>query len=209
MNEELKRALEISIEQLAEKIRRIGFKCLRCGDCCRGPDAEVLVFPSEIRRILDYTGRSWFEVVEPPQTGVWDAAGNFHTFGWILRHSDDGCMCYDESSKSCMIYPVRPDICRTYPFYLDGERLCLSECRGLGHYIDENDALRLAQDLKNRLISEVLEGINMRASFSGFSAVDKRCIGICIVHDGDGAHEIPCDSNGNLKRSGSEQSESR
>lgn len=190
---DLERASGISVEALAARIKAIGFRCQRCGDCCSGPDAEVLVFPSEVRRIVSHTKQPWLEVVEPPATGVWDREGNFHTLEWMLRRRGNGCAYYDAASGSCRIYPARPDICRTYPFYLDGDELRVSECRGLGMEMDDNEALQIAQELKRRLISEILEEREARLRFSGFAAADRpeRPTGVCIVHDGEGAHRVP------------------
>lgn len=183
----------IPVEALARRIKAIGFRCQRCGECCSGPDAEVLVFPSEVRRIVSHTGQSWLEVVEPPETGVWDAEGNFHTLEWMLRRHGNGCAYYDAASGSCRIYPARPDICRTYPFYLDGDELRVSECRGLGMEMDDDEALRIAQELKRRLVSEMMEERMAGSRFSGFVAAGRpeRPTGVCIVHDGEGAHRLP------------------
>lgn len=190
---DLERAERISLEELAERIKTIGFRCQRCGDCCTGPDAEVLLFPSEVRRIIAHTDQPWLEVVEPPETGVWDSDGNFHTLEWMLRRSGNRCAYYDAASGSCRIYPARPDICRTYPFYLDGDELRVSECRGLGVEMDDDEALRIAQELKRRLISEIMEERGVRSRFSGFAAAGRpeRPTGVCIVHDGEGAHRVP------------------
>lgn len=190
---DLEIAGRISVEALAERIKAVGFRCQRCGDCCRGPDAEVLLFPSEVRRIISHTDQPWLEVVEPPKAGVWDAEGNFHTLEWMLRRSENGCAYYDAASGSCSIYLARPDICRTYPFYLDGDELCVSECRGLGMEMDDEEALHIAQELKRRLISEIREEREARSRFSGFAAADRpeSPTGVCIVHDGEGAHRVP------------------
>lgn len=193
---DLERASRISVEALAERIKAIGFRCQRCGDCCSGPDAEVLVFPSEVRRIIAHTKQPWLDVVEPPKTGVWDMEGNFHTLEWMLRRSGNRCAYYDDASGSCRIYHARPDICRTYPFYLDGDELRVSECRGLGVEIGDGEALRIAQELKRRLLSELREEMEVRSRFSGFELSERPegPRGVCIVHDGEGAHCVPLGS---------------
>ena len=126
---DLTKAKDLSQSNLAAEIRKMGFSCLACGECCRGEDNSVLVFPREIRRIQEATGLSWQEAAEPPEEGEWDTEGHFHTLEWRLAKVGEACRFYQEGR--CTIYSVRPMLCRTYPFYLDDCALRCSECRGL------------------------------------------------------------------------------
>jgi len=120
---ELRRSLEaakkLSTKELAAQIEKIGFQCQECKECCRGIDNSVIVFPFEIRRILEATGQKWLEAVEPPQEGEWDSKGCFHTLEWRLKKKEGSCQfCRDDG---CGIYQARPLLCSTYPFIWIGE----------------------------------------------------------------------------------------
>jgi len=187
----LEAARDLSTERIAAEIREVGFRCLECGECCHGEDNSVTVFPSEIRRIVCKTGKSWLEVVEPPSLGQWDSKGNFHTLEWRLRKEGPGCCYY--SDCRCSIYPDRPLLCRTYPFYLEDGDLHVSECRGLGGAIEHRAALRLASIIKTRYLTEIEESIELVGRYRDFERGRPSSEGVCIVHDSEGEHPIGWD----------------
>jgi len=69
LEDELERARELAVEELADAIETIGFECTRCGACCKGHEPETAadasadaaerephtatVFPDEVRRLRD------------------------------------------------------------------------------------------------------------------------------------------------------------
>ena len=186
---QLERAESLSSETIAREIVRIGFRCERCGDCCRGEENSVALFPFEIRAIVDEAGgEGWLEAVEPPLDGEWDSEGNFHTLEWRLRKEGRDCKYF--SKEGCRIYEARPLICRTYPFYLDEGRLRWSECRGLGGEIGFEEAQKLAELLKRRQIVEIREAIELIGKYEDFERGEPSPYGKCIVHDSEGEHEI-------------------
>jgi Fe-S-cluster containining protein len=77
------------------------------------------------------------------------------------RDEDGACRFHD--GEGCSVYEARPWICRTYPFMLDGDRLVVSECPGLGRPISGDDARALAADLLARLAAEEDEARRVRA----------------------------------------------
>lgn len=85
MKEAFSEAKKLSPTNLAARIRENGFHCQKCGECCRGEDNSVVVFPREIRSILRRTGLQWQEVSGPPEEGEWDTDGCFHTLEWRLK----------------------------------------------------------------------------------------------------------------------------
>ncbi len=194
--QELENAKKISVKDLASQIRKIGFQCIRCGDCCTGEDNSVIVFPSEIRLISRSTGESWFEIVEPPKLGEWDLAGNFHTLEWRLKKRHLSCKYY--TLRGCMIYEERPLLCKTYPFFLTLAKglLCFSECNGFGKEIRNEESEELADILVERLIEEIKESIALIEKFDGFERGIPSKEGLCIVHDSEGEHR----SNWDLHR---------
>ncbi len=144
----LEMVLSLSADALSIQILDIGFKCLGCGECCSGEDNSVVVFPVEVRNIQAATGLEWLEVVRPPNAGEWDKDGGFHTLEWRLKKEGVSCRFYEDGR--CGIYPSRPGLCSTYPFYLDEGVLQYSLCRGIGGCIDQAEAKELAERVIRR-----------------------------------------------------------
>jgi len=169
---------EPSIEILAADIRKIGFSCLRCGDCCReGPDDSGLVFAShdEVEALVAFGAGAWDEVAEPYPDFTQCGNGSVVTFGWCLRHREGRCRFL--SNGRCAAYPARPWICRTYPFALVDGDLVISDCPGLGGSISEAEALALAMDLLERARFEREEGERVRRIFPTIRIPEgKRCV---------------------------------
>ena len=184
LKKELAKALQIDEKKLAGKIREIGFECKKCARCCRAEygDNTVVVFPSEIRDICDKTGLARDDFVIPAPSQDIDPQGNIHTFEWVLKENGD---CIFLRNGLCEIYECRPHICRTYPFYLlDGE-LEVSECSGAGRNITDDNSLKLAALLKERLVTEIRESIALIKRFNGFIPGGS---GSVCVHDSEGEH---------------------
>ena len=138
--------------ELADKIKNTGFSCTMCGQCCKRAFENsnlVMVSAPEIRRIMKITGFSWEDIAEPYPDILKTPDGARFTFAWSIRRKDDRCIFLDSDSR-CMIYSVRPLICRTYPFMLDDEELMTFECPGLGSFISDYDALAIAGELLER-----------------------------------------------------------
>ena len=187
LREDLRKAKAQSRADLAAEIRDMGFSCQGCGECGRGEDNSGLVFPFERRRIQENAGLSWAEVAEPPEEGEWDIEGYFHTLEWRLAKVGEACRFYQ--GGVCAIYPVRPMLCRSYPFYLDRGKLMASECRGLGGEIEAGEAERLAEQLIARQVIEIEEAIALLERYRDFPRGPPGERGI-IVHDSEGEHRI-------------------
>jgi Fe-S-cluster containining protein len=189
LRRKLEEARRISEEELAARIKEIGFACVRCGECCTGDDNSVVVYPFEIRRIMAFTGKSWLDTVEPPTEGEWDGNGNFHTLEWRIKKCKGSCKFYSAKDRECGAYEARPLLCSTYPFYIDDGDLRSSECRGLGRPIEPVQAGRIAALLKERNIVEILEAIALLEKYEDFP---RGCPGkgFCVVHDSEGEHRI-------------------
>lgn len=155
------------IKTLASLIAGIGFACTRCGDCCRAGEGDgnlVMVSRGEICAIAAYSGMDPDEVSEPYPESVPFPGGRMVTFGRVLRRPCGDCLFF--SGKGCTVYPVRPAICRTYPFALEEGRLRVYPCRGLGRPIGRGDALRIARHLLARMAAEEEEYSRVREAFS-------------------------------------------
>jgi Fe-S-cluster containining protein len=85
-----------------------------------------------------------------------DFEGNIHVFGWVLRCKINGdCIFLEKGTGRCRIYPVRPMLCMTYPFYIEELKLQTCECEGLGYPISAEDSRKLAEKLLCRYVSEL------------------------------------------------------
>ncbi|MCP1663067.1 MAG: YkgJ family cysteine cluster protein [Methanocalculus sp. MSAO_Arc1] len=136
------------VEELGRALQAIGFSCRMCGGCCRGEEDEgrVIVSPIEIDGLASATGMEREEMVKPYPEFIESGDGHSFTFEWCIRRSGSGCIFHSENG-SCLVYAVRPWICRTYPFALDGEQLTVSECPGTGGEMTEEAAGALANAL--------------------------------------------------------------
>lgn len=171
-------------EQYAAAIAETGFTCTRCGACCLGVGVEaslVIVAPPEIRGIIQATGLSWDQIVEPFPELMTTAGGGTYTFEWALRRRAGRCI-FAESDR-CTIHPHRPWICRTYPFMLDGDRLVRSECGGYGCSRPvTGDDEALVDDLIARRDAEELEEIKVKEIYKNAAIPAGRS----VVIDGEG-----------------------
>lgn len=113
------------------------------------------------------------DLFEHPEE-ILDSQGNIHAFGWMLRKKRNGdCIFLEESTKKCRVYPARPMLCRTYPFYLENLKLYISECEGLGYLISKEESQKLAKALLFRYISELEDTLGMYEKFENFENENK------------------------------------
>lgn len=98
-----------------------------------------------------------------------DSEGNVHAYGWMLRRKRNGdCIFLEKDTSRCRIYPVRPMLCLTYPFYIEGLKLYTCECEGLGAHISAEESRRLADALLSRYISELEDTLAMYEKYEDF-----------------------------------------
>lgn len=272
LKKEIEMARKLNPEKFAAEIRRISFSCQQCGKCCRQAcgDNRVVILPSEIKKICEFTGLSKLEIAEPfvldglspnelvrnkdrkvkveagngnsldeflrDSGGIKessseilennqthnkdkppeakkkfesselllediDSEGNIHAFGWVLRRKRNGdCIFLQDNTNKCSVYPVRPMLCSTYPFYIEELSLQTCECEGLRRPISVENSIKLAKLLLFRYISELEDTL---ATYEKFTDFEKNKIGlelakkrlekgICsyIVHDSAGSNKI-------------------
>jgi len=98
-----------------------------------------------------------------------DSGGNIHTYGWMLRRKKNrDCVFLEKNTNRCRIYPVRPMLCNTYPFYIEGLKLYTCECEGLGDHISAEEIRKLAETLLSRYISELEDTLAMYEKYEDF-----------------------------------------
>lgn len=185
---------------VAKKVADTGFRCKRCGKCCKNAwgDNTVSAFPGEVRAIAQATGLEWLDVVCPMESQDMDESGEYHTFEWALQKQKNGDCKFLKDGK-CTIYEVRPLICRTYPMRLESKELELYECDGLcSGPMPEEEARRIAVMLHQRQIRETGETIALLQHFKPFKPVtrDPSIDKIYIVHDSEGSHRVLARADG-------------
>ena len=106
--------------------------CANCGgQCCRGESGYIWAKYSEIIHMALF--------LEIP---VEDFAKMYirkvkHRYSLIekqIGENDHACIFFNESKEQCMIYPVRPLQCRTFPFWEQfkvNEQEVRDECPGI------------------------------------------------------------------------------
>ncbi|ADE37371.1 YkgJ family cysteine cluster protein [Methanohalophilus mahii] len=147
----------ISIHDLVVEIACTGFRCSGCGRCCTFStgDNSVLLTYFDIGN-LKKSGN--IDTIEPTVAEenmfLADTEGNVHTFGWRLKRKTNG-ECVFLGDAGCTIYPFRPLLCRTYPFYIAEGKMEISECGGKGGFLPFYHARRLANEVLQRYIIEL------------------------------------------------------
>jgi uncharacterized protein len=219
LKKEIELAHKLDPEKFASEIRKIGFSCQFCGKCCKRAfgDNRVMIIPPEIERIRDFTGLSKLEIAGPfiPYTDEdpfssefldflqenTDFEGNIHVFGWILRRKKNrDCVFLGKGTDRCRVYPVRPMLCRTYPFYFEALQLHTCECEGLGRPIKIEDSQKIAKNLLFRYVSELEDTLAVYEKYIDFKRCEKgpdiakkglekgSCV--YVVHDSTGITKI-------------------
>jgi Fe-S-cluster containining protein len=90
----------------------IRFVCRECGTCCTGDSGVISVSSEEVEDISAFLKLS---------RGVFIKTYLYLTInGYSIREGIGGnCLLYE---NDCRIYPVRPEQCRTYPFWIKNMR---------------------------------------------------------------------------------------
>jgi uncharacterized protein len=92
------------------------FQCSECGNCCSGPnEGYIWATRQEIKFIADFLK----EPVEQVRRKYMKRIGLRTTI--IENPITKDCVFLKKiaGEKRCMIYPVRPNQCRTWPFWAD------------------------------------------------------------------------------------------
>ncbi|RLI87193.1 MAG: hypothetical protein DRP01_02485 [Archaeoglobales archaeon] len=103
-------------------IRALRFECLRCGRCCVQTRRELhgLVFgiqlwPEEKKLLTCIAKERGIKITVKPQF-----ASRSKSDITLWQLADEPCPFYDETTRSCTIYPYRPLACRAYPVCATG-----------------------------------------------------------------------------------------
>jgi len=98
----------------------LAFQCTGCGNCCAGPEeGYVWVNEQQIKQIATFLGISEAQMRQRYVREV----GNKCSL--IERSDSRDCIflaARAPSGRTCDIYPVRPQQCRTWPFWIHNLR---------------------------------------------------------------------------------------
>ena len=121
----------------------IRFECLQCGRCCTGRPGTVYVSRSEITAIAQYLRTSESDLIRRFLYPFKDSYS-------VKEEADGRCMFYRDG---CQIYAVRPNQCKTYPFWFSAMRskaawdYATGSCPGIGrgHLFSREEILDILQ----------------------------------------------------------------
>jgi Fe-S-cluster containining protein len=88
------------------------FSCTQCGDCCTGAPGYVWVGQAEIEALSSFLGISSEEF---GRSHLRRENGKLS----LIEKPNGDCIFYD---RGCTVYPVRPEQCRTFPFWSENLR---------------------------------------------------------------------------------------
>jgi len=119
-------------------MKRIPFKCLKCGRCCRavvGRNFGAALTGEEKNRLLALAERHGVELeIKPLATnGMWVTV-------WQMATNP----CPFLKNNECMIYPYRPLFCKMFPLHPYG----VSECTFLDRYGKMGDLIAYPQEMQ-------------------------------------------------------------
>ena len=87
-----------------------GFVCRCCGACCRIADGICRVNDAEIARIAAFLGKGEQSFVSEETELAPDRKS------LMLKSRADGACAFLSADNRCLIHPVKPDKCRTFPY---------------------------------------------------------------------------------------------
>ena len=91
------------------------FECVGCGNCCAGPqEGDIWITSVEIGMLAKY--------LNMPEEQVCKQFISRHGFRTSILEDEQSRDCVflqtaADGKRSCSIYPVRPNQCRTWPFW--------------------------------------------------------------------------------------------
>jgi Fe-S-cluster containining protein len=172
-----------------------------CSEQNEGEEEDRYIENSSVTPKIDEEAASEFlRVLEFLKEDI-DSDGNIHAYGWMLRRKRNGdCIFLEKDTNRCRIYPVRPMLCSTYPFYMEELKLYTCECEGLEDHISAEESRKLADSLLSRYVSELEDTLGMYEKYEDFEKTEMGLEiartnlekGACfyIVHDSKGSTKI-------------------
>jgi Fe-S-cluster containining protein len=132
------------------------FDCIQCGECCKG-FGGTYVTDRDIIRIAAY-------IDCPPEYFVKKYCENSGSKLVLACGSDGRCIFFDRK-RQCTIHPVKPYMCRAWPFirpvlrYPENWNIMAGSCSGIKKDIEEDLLLKIIKAEIEKL-DECWEGLN-------------------------------------------------
>ena len=138
--------------------------CKRCeANCCK--NWTIFVTISDVNRICKHTGLKPGDFSEFSKIPEWErikysSKGRNHIYGFlqderILQLKKKGEKCIFLKEKMCSVYPVRPMICRLYPYWFrkEGGNLKIVTCIGYENVcIIPEEVLKIYKKRKEKML---------------------------------------------------------
>ncbi len=124
------------------------FDCKLCGDCCKG-FGGTYVTHADIEKICSFLGSD----PEHFKENYCDPSGS----RFVLTLGKDGCCIFFDKEKQCTIHPVKPYMCRAWPFLKtiiknpENWNVMSNSCAGMKKDIPETDLKKIVKKEKRKL----------------------------------------------------------
>ena len=124
------------------------FDCQMCGQCCKG-FGGTYVSRADRDKIAAY-------IQSDPETFTreyCDPSGS----RWVLTRGSDGCCIFFDTEKQCTIHPVKPYMCRAWPFIQtlirapENWNIMAGSCPGIKQNVPREAIVRIVKAEKKKL----------------------------------------------------------
>ncbi len=124
------------------------FDCKMCGECCKG-FGGTYVTEQDITNIASYIQCNRDKFTEE----FCDKSGS----RFVLALGENGCCIFFDPTKQCTIHPVKPYMCRAWPFLKtiiknpENWNSMANSCKGMKKDIPDSDLKKIVTEEKKRL----------------------------------------------------------
>ncbi len=124
------------------------FQCRQCGECCTG-FGGTYVTDQDIEKIAGYINVATEKFISK----FCDMSGTRH----VLSQGENGKCIFFDMEKQCTIHPVKPYMCRAWPFieavvkYPENWNAMAGACPGMKKNIPEETLVKIVSEELKKL----------------------------------------------------------
>lgn len=124
------------------------FDCKQCGQCCKG-FGGTYVTREDIQKIADY-------IKADPDIFL-DRYCDMSGSRPVLTLAQNGCCIFFDPEKQCTIHPVKPYMCRAWPYiktiitHPENWDIMANSCPGIKKGVPHTDLQRIVAEEKEKL----------------------------------------------------------